>query len=50
MYDHIEMGTIIQLADGWFIDKETNIRFRMDEDGNAIDEKGNPVFDEEDSE
>lgn len=34
------VGSLVPLKDGWFLDTNTNRRFRVDEDGNAVDEAG----------
>jgi len=38
--DFMEFGTLLPLGDGWFLDQETNTRFRLDENGNPVNELG----------
>lgn len=48
--DFIEVGSVIPLQDGWFLDRETRVKFRFDEEGHAVDEKGElllPMFEQE---
>lgn len=48
--DRMEVGSLIPLADGWFLDRETNVKFRFDEEGHAVDEKGDlllPMYEQE---
>lgn len=44
MYDRMEIGELIPLADGWFLDTNTNTKFTLDEEGNPIDEDGQLLF------
>jgi len=44
--DFMEMGALIPLKDGWYLDTETNTRFRLDEEGNPVDALGLPAFEE----
>lgn len=40
MSDRMEIGSIIPLENGWYLETTTGIKFRYDDDGNAIDERG----------
>ena len=44
MADFIELENIILLDDGWFLDKATNKKFRVDDDGNVFDEQGSLIY------
>lgn len=44
--DYMELGDIVPLKDGWYLDTESNTKFKLDEDGNPIDELGLPIVDE----
>lgn len=44
--DFMEMGALIPLKDGWYLDTETNTRFQLDDEGNPIDAFGLPAFEE----
>jgi len=39
-HDYMEFGSLIALEDGWFLDTNSQTRFRLDQDGNPINEKG----------
>lgn len=39
-HDHMEVGHVIPMEDGWFMDKETRVKFRFDDEGHPIDEQG----------
>lgn len=41
--DWMETGTVVALADGWFLDTEARIRFRLNEDGVPVGEDGQPI-------
>lgn len=43
MSDFIEMGSIIPLEGGWYLDKETNTKFRRDAEGNVLGEDGKVI-------
>jgi len=38
--DYVELGSLIPLEDGSYLDTETDTRFYLDEDGNPINEQG----------
>lgn len=38
--EKMEVGTLVLLENGWYLDTETNTRFRIDEDGNVFDSDG----------
>jgi hypothetical protein len=42
MDDYMEYGEsgVVNLKDGWYYDKDLNIKFRYDEEGNAVDSQG----------
>ena len=44
--DFMEVGALVPLKNGWYLDTETNTKFKLDEDGNPIDELGLPAFEE----
>lgn len=44
MSDFMEMGSIIALEGGWFLDKETNTKFRRDAEGNIVGEDGQVIM------
>lgn len=44
--DFMEMGALVPLKDGWYLDTNTNIKFKLDEDGNPVDAYGMPIFQE----
>lgn len=50
MSDFMETGGLVPLSDGWFLEVETNIKFRLDEDGTPIGEDGRPLDDDYDDE
>lgn len=48
--DFMEVGSLVPLADGWYVDRETNVKFRFDEEGRAVDEQGDlllPIYEQE---
>lgn len=44
--DFMELGSLVPLKNGWFLDTETNTKFRLDENGNPVDAENMPVFEE----
>jgi len=44
--DFMEVGSLVPLKDGWFLDTESNVKFKLDEDGNPVDAYGMPLFEE----
>jgi len=38
--DFMELGTLVPLEDGWFLDIESDTKFRLDEDGLPVNESG----------
>lgn len=44
MEDFMEIGEIVPLQDGWYLHSPTNMLFRYDEEGNAIDENGDMLL------
>lgn len=49
MSDFIEMGSIVPLEGGWYLDKETNTKFRTDKDGNVVLEDGTVLMDDDEA-
>lgn len=47
MDDFMELGSIVPLEDGWYLDTESDIRFRINEDGVPVDAKGVPILEQE---
>lgn len=46
--DFIEFGSLIALEDGWFLEKETLIKYKMMEDGSLVGENGEIIpFDDD---
>ena len=48
--DFMEVGSVVPLSDGWYLDRETNVKFRFDDEGQAIDEQGDlllPLYEQE---
>lgn len=53
MSDYMEIGSIVPLENGWYLETATNVKFRYDRAGNAVDERGNVLnvvddYDDED--
>lgn len=46
----METGDIVGLPGGWFLDTATKIKFRLDEDGNPVDEHGKIIERQADTE
>lgn len=35
-FDFIELGTLVALGDGWYLDTDTNTKFQLDDNGDPI--------------
>lgn len=44
MDDHMEYGRVVTLEDGWMMDTVTQQKFRINEDGDPVDEFGRPLI------
>lgn len=40
MSDYMEVGHVIPLENGWYLDAGTKTKFRVRDDGSVIDENG----------
>ena len=43
--DHMQIGDIVPLENGWFLDTTTNRRFTLNEEGLPVDKDGNLLVD-----
>lgn len=41
--DYMQVGELIPLDGEWFLDTESGVRFRLDDDGNLVDEDGDVI-------
>lgn len=41
--DYMQVGELIPVDGEWFLDTETGIRFRLNDDGDLIDEDGDVI-------
>lgn len=41
--DYMQIGQLVPVDGEWFLDTETGIRFRLNDDGDLIDEEGDLI-------
>lgn len=41
--DYMRVGELIPIEGEWFLDTETGIRFRLNDDGDLVDEEGDVI-------